>query len=374
MAYIYPYAYHYRLDFNELLRRNLAQHDVVYDVLYCADPKLAAPRGDLAAPEWARPVDCSFFRIGKFELRYQHAFWAALGYDLVILQQENGLLLNYPLQLVFKLLGKKTAFFGHGRNFQARDQNSRAERFKRFWASKVDWWFAYTARSADVVAAAGFPREKITVFNNAIDISAIGKALSGVCEADRLALRGELVEGSGNVGVYVGGLYEQKRVAFLLEAARAIRRRVPDFHLLIIGGGADADLVRWAAAEHQWIHYVGPKFGHEKSMMVSLGKVFLMPGLVGLAVLDSFAYGTPMVTTELSYHSPEIDYIKDGINGLVVKDSDSVEAYAEAVTRVLVDEDYRQRLVRGGAEALETYTVEAMAQRFADGVLQAFKL
>ena len=115
-----------------------------------------------------------------------------------------------------------------------------------------------------------------------------------------------------------------------------MREAVPDFHLLIIGAGPDAGIAEAAAAELPWVHYAGPKFGAEKTALASLGRVFLMPGLVGLGVLDSFAYGTPMVTTDIPYHSPEIEYLRHGENGLIV--ADDVRTYAEAVTELLTDE------------------------------------
>ena len=128
-----------------------------------------------------------------------------------------------------------------------------------------------------------------------------------------------------------------------------MREAVPDFHLLIIGGGPDAGIAEAAAAELPWVHYVGPKLGAEKTALASLGRVFLMPGLVGLGVLDSFAYGTPMVTTDVPYHSPEIDYLRHGENGLIV--ADDVRTYAEAVTELLTDEAWRLQLRRGAAAA-----------------------
>ena len=287
------------------------------------------------------------------------------------MQQENGLLLNYPLQVLSRLTGRKVAFFGHGRNFQGGGQKTLRERFKRFWMNKVDWWFAYTQRSADIVAQAGFPADRITVFNNAIDTSAIQAELAAVPEAEKTAVRTARFAGSENIGVFIGGLYDLKRIDFLIESAIRVRQRVPDFQLMIIGGGPDAALVQTAAGQYPWIHALGPQFGREKTLLASLGRVFLMPGLVGLGVLDSFVYGTPMVTTDVPYHSPEIDYLKDGVNGVIVSEADSVDAYAAAVERILIEDTWRERLRAGAAEGLETYTIEAMAQRFADGVMKA---
>jgi len=372
VAYVYPFAFHYRNDFHERVRAILAERTVDYHFIYCPDPRLDFPRGDLSAPTWATPVGCTSLKIGGTRLRYQHALRLALSKDLVIIQQENSLLLNYAVQVLAHARGAKVAFFGHGRNFQARRSDSAAEAFKRFWSKKADWWFAYTHRSAEIVAKLGFPADRITVFNNAIDTSDIRKQVQALDPNTQTALRQSLCAGSENIGVFVGGLYPEKRLCFLLEAAKLVRAKLPDFHLLIIGGGQDAALVKAAAQELSWVRYVGPKFGAEKTSLVSLAKVFLMPGLVGLAVLDSFAYGTPMVTTDFPYHSPEIDYLKDGQNGLIVE-NDPV-AYAGAVIRVLRDAKLRGALQTGAADSLRLYTIEAMAHRFADGVLKALQV
>jgi glycosyltransferase involved in cell wall biosynthesis len=374
VAYIYPYAFQYRREFHERLRAELARHAVHYDVIYSSEPHFAGRRGDLIAVPWAIDTRCSYWRIGRIALRYQHAFGLARRHDLVILQQENGLLLNYLLQVLARVLGIRTAFFGHGRNFQSKRPTGAAERFKSWWASRVDWWFAYTGRSAQIVAATGFDRERITVLNNAIDTTAIAAELASIPEAEREALRASLLAGSHNVGVFVGALYPEKRIGFLLEAAQHIRAAIPDFQLIIIGGGQEAGRAEAAAAEHGWIHYAGPKFGRDKSRLVGLGKVLLMPGLVGLAVLDAFAYGTPVVTCELAHHGPEIDYLVDEEYGLIVRDRDNAEAYAAAVCRVLQDAELNDRLRAGGRRALATFTVEAMVARCADGILRALGL
>ena len=361
---------HYRTPFHEAVRHRLAAHGIAYRVVYGAPTTSEASKGDLADLSWGEPTKNYYAGRGKL-------VWQKLPHlndvDLMIIGQENKNLHNYALQLLRYVGGPRLAFFGHGRNFQATGRASFSECFKRFWLTRVDWWFAYTENSANIVEKVGFPRNQITIFNNTIDTSRIRNELNSIAVSERERLRHEVFQGSQNIGIYIGGLYELKRIPFLLEAAEKIRSQIPDFHLVIIGGGDEAQRVRSAAANHKWIHALGPKFGREKTLFASLGRVFLMPGLVGLSVMDAFAYGLPMVTTAVSYHSPEIDYLKDGQNGVIVQDVKNSVAYADAIVRILQDQNWHRMLCLGAEEALSTYTVDAMANSFSDGVLQALE-
>ena len=369
VAYVFPVSHRFRAPFHEHLRALLDARGVDYDYVHTdAEP---GGKGDTAPIAWGSRTRMIPLPLGRGKLAYQAAFRASWDADLVIIQQETLLLGNYPIQILRRLAGRRVAFFGHGKNFQAANPNSVGERFKRFYSRHADWWFAYTDLSADIVATTGFPRERITVFKNAIDTTAIRQQKASIAPDEMDAVRRDRFGGSANIGVYIGGLYDHKRVPFLLEAARAVRAEVPDFQLIVIGGGPDAHLVQAAAEAAPWVHALGPLFGREKTLMASLGKVFLMPGLVGLGVLDSFAYGTPMVTCDLPFHSPEIDYLKDGVNGVMVRNADSVADYAAAVARILRDDGYRAMLTANAASAIGDYTIEAMAERFADGVMQA---
>jgi glycosyltransferase involved in cell wall biosynthesis len=372
VSYIYPYSFHYRYPFNLKLKEILEGHGIEYKVVYADLFGAGLSKKDTVEIPWGQKVPLWHSKSEK--IIFQSAFRDIFASDLVIIQQENRLLINYFCQILSLLRLKRVAFFGHGRNYQAPNPNSRSERFKAFWATKVDWWFAYTEGTKRHVASLGFPVERITVFNNAIDTDELATQLASVTASDKKQLKKSLGNTSDNIGVYIGGLYPEKRVDFMLAAAVEIRKSIPDFQFLVIGGGVDAELVQQAAKHHSWIHALGPKFGIEKTKLASLAKVFIMPGLVGLGVLDSFVYGTPLVTTDFPLHSPEIEYLEDGVNGVMVKEVDSVEAYAKAVVRVLIDKDYFDALKAGAAKSLKIYTIDAMAERFAKGVLSALKL
>jgi glycosyltransferase involved in cell wall biosynthesis len=104
-----------------------------------------------------------------------------------------------------------------------------------------------------------------------------------------------------------------------------------------------------------------------------ISKLLLMPGGVGLVVLDSFALGVPMVTTDTRMHGPEIDYLEDGRNGILIECGESVETYADGVVGLLQDEGCLERLREGALAAAADHTIEKMARNFATGVTNALK-
>lgn len=361
---------HYRVPFHQSVYTTLRKSGISYRLLYSPPRPQEAKKGDLATIPWAEKIP--IHHLGKSNLCWQHIFGSIKSADLVVIGQENSNLSNYALQTNRHFNQKqKVAFFGHGKNFQAKNPNSPSECFKRFWLTRVDWWFAYTDFSADIIERVGFPRKQITVLNNSIDTSKMREEVKKIDSRKLETLRKTQFQNSSNIGVFIGGMYPLKRLSFLIESAEYVRKKVANFQLLLIGDGDEAIIAQQAAAKHDWVHYVGPKFGKEKAELITLSNVLLMPGLVGLGVLDSFVYGTPMVTTNVPYHSPEINYLEDGVNGVVVKSTENPIMYADAVIRVLSESSYRAKLQAGTKNALDTYTIEAMAARFTQGVIQA---
>lgn len=357
---------HYRVPFHEAVRARLAEFGVEYNLIYGTPTEAEATKGDLADVPWGRRVKTTY--LGKS--CYMHV-GDLHDHDLIVIGQELKNLNNYPLQLRRRIgLGPKLAYFGHGRNFQSQAGGSLKEKFKSVLVREVDWWFGYTEKTLKIVQLSGFPAQRVTVFNNSVDIKSLRSQVSSISDEQRAGMA-ENLGVSRNCAIYIGGLYPEKRIEFLIDAAKILKKELSDFSLIIVGGGVDQKIAESAASEHSWIKYLGPKFGQEKALIASLAQVMLLPGLVGLAVLDSFAYGLPLVTTNIPWHSPEIDYLKDGQNGCIVDDFGSEHAYASAVLRIFQDDALRSRLSTGAAHSASEYSIENMADRFAVGVMNA---
>jgi glycosyltransferase involved in cell wall biosynthesis len=373
VAYVSERLASYRVPFLERLRDELAERAIELQVLYGTPSDQDASRDDGGYLAWARQTPIRHLRFGGAEAVWQPVLHATREADLIIVEQASRLLANYPLLARQWVGGPPIALFGHGVNLQANGRlPSRAGEFaKRRYSRLPHWWFAYTEGSARRVERLGFPPGRITVFQNAIDTSSLSSWHGAASPAEVRRVCQELGVTGQHPCLYVGSLYAHKRLDFLLAAGQRIAEAVPGFELLVVGSGPDRDMIVRAAHRLPWLHYAGPRFGREKAVLARGCRLMLLPGLVGLAVLDAFAFRLPLVTTAEALHSPEFEYLRNGANGAVVESGENPGIYASEVIRLLSDPRRLAGLRQGCAEAAVTYTVEEMVRRFATGVREA---
>jgi glycosyltransferase involved in cell wall biosynthesis len=357
----------YRIEFFEGLRAALQREGVALTLIYGKMTNEDGLKKDEVDLPWSKFVANQTIKLGPLQLLWQPCLNELRGQDLIIVESANKLLLNYWLMFSRHFSRFKLAFWGHGRNLQD-NPHSLANRFKTYFVKRCDWWFAYTAGVKQYLIDIAYPSGQITAVQNAIDTRALREAYAQLSAAETEALRAELGINSEQVGIYCGGMYPEKRIDFLLECSQRIKAQVPDFHLIFIGSGVDAPLVAAAAAQYDWIHYLGPKFGRDRVKYFKISALFLMPGLVGLGILDAFALETPIVTTTYPFHSPEIEYLENDQNGLMV--DNTVEAYADAVSGLLRSGAYRNMLEHC-RQSSTRYSIEQMIDNYKNGILQA---
>lgn len=363
---------HYRVRFHELVREKLARDGIDYDVVYSDPVGDDQSKRDTVELTWGHKVPVRSFRVLGQDFFWQDALDRAGNADLTIVSQESKLLINYLLQARYWLRGRpKFAFFGHGKGHGVGAFGRQREIWKRFLATRVHWWFAYTRPVADLLRNYGFPADHITVNNNTIDVDELTTDLSSVGPEEIAAFRAEHGLGEGPIGTFIGAIYPAKRVQFLIEAAHEIRRRVPDFQLVIAGAGSDAARVQEAASTYDFIHALPPRFGKDKAILLKASRALLIPGAIGLVAIDSFAAACPIVTCAGFDHGPELDYLEHDTNALVLPKETSVEGYAAEAARVLTDEALAERLSAGAATAARSYSIENMAENVAEGIRRA---
>lgn len=359
----------YRRPFFEKLHSALAQDGIVLRVGY----------SDAARSEIGRRDNCDLpLEYGVKVTRYQglgnKVIWQPLlrevaAADLVVVEQANKYLMNHLLLFCSFLGVKNMAFWGLGENKQS-GRLAISEWYRRKTLNRPDWWFAYTKGTAYYLMQQGVWRGKITTVQNSIDTGELRDRVAAIERATVVEERARLgIPADSPVGVFCGMLAPVKSIPFLIDSAKLVKHQIPKFHLIIAGGGPDLTISdKAASASGGWIHVVGPKFGAEKALVLRMAAVFLLPGRVGLAILDAFSAGLPILTTDIPIHGPEVEYLEHGINGLKVEHK--VEVYARTVIDVLSDPGRLLVLREGAAKSGRQYSIEAMVANFRNGILR----
>ncbi|QJY49568.1 glycosyltransferase family 4 protein [Pseudonocardia broussonetiae] len=188
------------------------------------------------------------------------------------------------------------------------------------------------------VAAAFGPRAALEHLPSGIDTARFRPD-----PAARAVLRARYGLGDAPVAVCVSRLVARKGQDVLVAAWPAVRARVPDARLLLVGDGPDADRLRRLAAAAPGVVLTGAVPEHELAAHQAVGDVFALPcrtrggGLdiegLGIVALEAAACGLPVVVGR-SGGAPET--VHDGVTGHVV-DGRDVHAVAAAVGGLLAD-------------------------------------
>lgn len=359
---------HYRQAFFDRLRAAAAGRGIDVRLVVGQPSATEALKQDTGHLPWADLMRNRTLRVRGVDLIWQPFPSGLLDADLVVLIQENRVLSNYPWLLRWRVRpGQKVAFWGHGRNLQSDAPQGLRERWKRWFVNRVDWWFAYTQSTRSLLQADGFPAERISVLDNAIDNEQFMRDLAGVTPQQIEACMARIdASADAPVGLYCGSLYPDKRLDLMVAAADLVQERLPGFRLVVIGDGPSRTMVTEAAATRPWLHWVGVQRGVEKAVWFRIAQVYLSPGAVGLHVLDAFCAGVPMITTQGARHGPEVSYLVSGENGYVV--AADAGAYAEVVLRLLGDPAELARVRAASARDAARYTLDNMVQRFIEGI------
>ncbi len=374
VAILQRYIPQYRREFFNRLRDTLIQKEIDLQLIYGQPNERELKLKDAIDLDWAIHVPSKIFKLGRSELYWQPVFHYLKGVDLVIVEQASKLLINYLLLLQSWFGTRKIAFWGHGKNFQSITANRFGEWIKRLVSTRVHWWFAYNDLSVKVVQEMGYPAERITSVQNAVDTLNLHSEFLNLPDDVRKKIQVDLGLQSSQVCLFIGGMNPGKQISFLLESLHYIREQINDFEMIFVGSGVDALLVSDAAKHHPWIHYVEPKFASDKIPYFSLSKYVLMPYSAGLVLLDSFALETPLITINSPLHGPEIGYLENGINGIMVAPPCDPKVFAEKVIDCLKDDHLHERLVENCQKSYQKYSIEGMVENFSSGIEKALSI
>jgi len=209
---------------------------------------------------------------------------------------------------------------------------------------------------AEQAAASGAPKERLTVVYEGVGIPPLASA--AVRHLDRM--RWGVGEGQRLLGC-AGVLLVDKGQEWVIRALAQLCGEFPDAKLLLAGDGPDRAKLQQLADElgvRDRVIFAG--FVRDVEAFYRAIDVFVFPALfegLGTSLLAAMAHGVPSVT----YFGCALgEIVENGKSGLQVEPRNA-EALAEALRKILRDDEFASRLAAAGRSRIEgTFSADRM--------------
>jgi len=372
----------YRARFFELLD---ASSDIEFCVLHGSPPRGSAHR---AAPEPLRfPnawTDNRELRLAGRTLVYQPVIGKLLRgrWSGAVVGAELKLVANFLVLGLFKLRGLPVLFWGQGdekvedRRGLAALLSSLGNRAKARLARWVDGYLVYTEGGAKRLVQSGVDPARISVVRNTLDMEEQIELHARWLAADPVPLRYELgLRPDSVVLLYLGRIYAEKRVEELVEVVRRIRSEAGpggDVEAVVVGDGPGLPGVLRASAGMSDVHLRGEVRDPDAvARLLRIADAVVIPGKVGLAINHAFAHGVPLITRESDLHAPEFEYLRRGVNGIVVPGG--IDDFTAALRVFAGSTDLRRDLAEGALATRDELRLDHMVAAFDGGVTRVLE-
>jgi len=364
VAVIHPWMPEYRINLFSNLRLKLLESGVELNVFY-GEPEMDwRLRNDQRELDFGKLLPTRQIQIfGRtLFLKSLKPLGSLKEYDLIIVEQAVRNLETYLL------LAKRApiAFWGHGKTY-TQESIPMLEKLKSWLTMKGSWFFSYTAQGAENVISDGFPEDRVTVLNNTIDTASLSKNLESQDSVKVLEYRQNELAGAEQVALYIGALDKSKKIPFLIRSLDLVAAKEPGFRLLIAGDGPERQEILREISSRPWARFLGTQFGEQKAFFLRVADVLTIPGRAGLVVIDGFCAGLPIITTTDPHHPPEFEYLLNGTNSLITRESES--EYSNGVLEALL-RPLNERLQSGAKLSSTKYSIESLVSNFNSGVMK----
>lgn len=159
----------------------------------------------------------------------------------------------------------------------------------------------------------------------------------------------------------VANFRPQKGHRYLIEAARLVRRAVPDVRFVLLGrrGGIEADLRRQVTDLGLEETVLFPSYRGQAPIVMTAFDVFTLPSVhegLSIAALEAMALGRPMVVSDIG---PLVELLGDPPAGLIVPVAQP-ESLARAIIDLLRDATLRRSLGEAAARRAQAFDVRTV--------------
>jgi glycosyltransferase involved in cell wall biosynthesis len=250
-----------------------------------------------------------------------HFYWqkgavplAFKSYKHYILTGEPYCVSTWLVLILNRLTGRKSYLWTHG---WYGNENGLKKIIKRIFFGLSNKVLLYGDYAKDLMIKEGFDPNKLITVYNSLDYNTQLKVRKNLKET--LVYKNHF-QNEYPVLLYVGRIQNRKKIELLIDAINVLYKSESYYNLILIGNPSDETNVNELVGAYgleEYVWFFGPCY--DESVLGELiynADVCVVPGDIGLTVMHSFAYGTPVITHDnFSEHGPEFEAIESQITG-----------------------------------------------------------
>lgn len=247
--------------------------------------------------------------------------------------------------------------------------SSRLENFLRnfivkFLYPRANLIVSPSRKIAQDIISQAVPGSKVLVINNPVDIFEISRHAKEKIDHKWYRKKESIV-------IAVGRLGNEKGFDYLIKAIALLAGEGIQCKLIILGEGKEKEnLLRLVVklGLNDSVNFEG--FQENPYKYLARSTVFVLSSLYeGFpnVLLEAMALGIPSVATRCPTGPDEI--ITDGVDGILVPPADE-KSLANAIKRLLQDENLRKKLGEAGRRRAEDFRVEKIVKQYEDAIEQ----
>lgn len=153
-----------------------------------------------------------------------------------------------------------------------------------------------------------------------------------------------------HIVLFVGRIIPAKRVDVLLRCFR----NTPEIAVVIAGKGITSEMLEIINIQPNYYYLGEIKYDKTEISKIYYGAdIVCIPGNVGLAIIEAFFWGKPLITLKSTkgLNSPEIFYLKNGENGYITDNEKEME---EKIIHLLSNPELYEQFSKKARDVVQT--------------------
>lgn len=226
---------------------------------------------------------------------------------------------NIVFMFFAKLLKKKVFLWTHG--FKKLEEGKRF--YVRFFFKNATGFFLYGNYGKKMMIEYGIPEDRLHVINNSLGYDRQLKVRTKLTSSKIYV---ERFNNNDPVIIFSGRLISDKKLDYLLESQKQLLNENP-FNLVLVGDGPETARLKQIADEsglNDRVWFYGACYDEEViGDLLYNATLTVSPGNVGLTVIHSMMYGTPVLAhNNTENQGPEYEAVIQGKTGLLFEEDD----------------------------------------------------